>query len=827
MEDLENDLFRSRDDMLKILHQTSLEEISSVLSSVVLCNFIIIPREKRFFFSDEMKNVIGSIASQDVLLTSYLQFVPDEERNRVEKQITSAINDLVLMSAGVATVEHSLNKSAYEILDVELHMQLVTIDKCKYVVGIIVNKTRNMKERIASQLFGEGINAYLFLYDTFNDSLYVSRKFVEDFDLPSDKIVNISKEYSKYMDVDDADKLRDNIELFIQRKSISFTGDYRFLSANRGEIYLRSNGISDADSNGDLGGDLQYISGSFTDITDFVRDESIHNNLIEGTSAITFYADMKLEKLVFSENIREVLSQAELELRGNLVELIAAYIIPEDRKRFRDNMHQIIDGAQEKFSVEFRVSGEGDKIIWIACRGKSFFDSARQALMIVGTVFDLTQMNEVRENVEKNASCHELTGLPTRERLLSDAEALIRNKDLLSAALVLVDINGFHFFNDRYGRSAGNEILLALSGMIQKHLPEGASVYHIGIDTFCILWPHASRIRVTEYMSYLQEESIQPLEMGRGSFFVTYGLSAAIYPSCGSVVDELLVNAEIALHKVKQDKKLKYAIYSPVDKRELKERLDFELQITQSIRNSMESFQLYYQPLINAKTEQLDGAEALLRWISPKGELVNPERVVNALESTDQMEIIGSWILERAISQCAHWIENGADPNFYVHINVTADDIVRRDFANDVLAVLARYNLSPKNILLEITETSLMKNIAMCRHNLIRLRNENVRIALDDFGTGYSSFNYLRELPVDEIKIDKAFVDDMDTIAFNRSFISAITMLAHSIKKGVCVEGIESESQVKAVREMGADVLQGYYYGKPLTVFNFENKYFK
>ena len=120
-----------------------------------------------------------------------------------------------------------------------------------------------------------------------------------------------------------------------------------------------------------------------------------------------------------------------------------------------------------------------------------------------------------------------------------------------------------------------------------------------------------------------------------------------------------------------------------------------------------------------------------------------------------------------------------------------------------------------------------MRNIAMCRQNLIRLRNENVRIALDDFGTGYSSFNYLRELPVDEIKIDKAFVDDMDTVAFNRSFISAITMLAHSIKKQVCVEGVENENQAKVIRDMGADVLQGYYYSKPLTVFNFENKYFK
>ncbi len=823
MSDLQGEIYRSREDMLKILNMTTLEEVSSVMSSALICSFIVIPREERMYFSDRMCDIMGSSASQDVLLLSFLQYVPENEREGVARKYQNAFKDLVLANVEHIYINHSIRKSSVGIIEVETHLQALKVDRETFVVGVMIDKTRSRMDKIAKQLFAEGINEYIFSYDSLSDTCYVNRKFVTDFGLRSDTIPNASREVLRYLSPEDVDRFTDGIRDFIKNKT-PFEGDFVFLSAGRGEIHLRSNGLSDK---GQDGPDPQYISGCFSDITGFVEDESIRTNLIEGSSAITFYADYRMGKIVFSENIHEILPDIETEHNGDFIEIVAGKIVPEDRKRFRDIMHQIIDGKQEKFSVEFRVMDNDERVIWIACRGKSFFDTSRQSLMLVGTIFDLTRMNEVREDVERNASCHELTGFPTRERLLSDAEVVFRNKDLLSAAVVLVDINGFHSFNDRYGRSAGNEILIAVGNMLQEHLPEGASIYHIGVDIFCILWPHASRIKVTEYMSYLQEESIQPLEMGRGSFFITYGLSAAIYPSCGSVVDELLVNAEIALHKVKQDKKLKYAIYSPVDKRELKERLDFELQITQSIRNNMESFQLYYQPLINAKTEQLDGAEALLRWIAPNGELVNPERVVNALESTDQMETIGAWILDKAIGQCARWIQSGADPNFYVHINVTADDLVRRDFASDVMSVLARYNLSPKNILLEITETSLMRNIAMCRQNLIRLRNENVRIALDDFGTGYSSFNYLRELPVDEIKIDKAFVDDMDTIAFNRSFISAITMLAHSIKKHVCVEGVENEGQAKAIRDMGADVLQGYYYGKPLTVFNFENKYFK
>lgn len=822
----DREILQSREHMLRILNTTPLGELLPIISSATICQFIINTREKTIFFSDEMQRIIGPMAQQDVLLSSFLQFVPESERTLVARKYETAISDLTISDAGTVSIMHSLSKSAYESFEVESHMQVITVDKNKFVAGILVDHTRNVMERTASQLFGEGINNYFFSYDTYNDICYLSRKFVEDFDLVSDRIVNVSREYAKYLDPDDSVRFAEDISTFIAKGSYSFNNTYRFLSSNRGEIYLRSNGFSDADKNGNLGGDLQYVTGSFSDITEFVQNEFVRNNIIEGSAAITFYADMKLNNLVFSENIHEIIPGVDLELHGDIVEAVASRVVSEDRKRFRDTMHQVADGNQSKYAIEFRVDVGNDKIVWVACRGKSFEDSTKQALIIVGTVFDLSQMNEVRENVEKNASCHELTGLPTREKLLSDIEILIRDKNLLSAAVLLIDVNGFHSINDRYGRSAGNEILIALSNMLQRRLPEQAAIYHISIDTFCVLWPHASRIKVTEYMTYLQEESMQPLETGRGTFFITYGLAASIYPSCGSAADELLVNAEIALHKVKQNKKLKYAIYSPVDKRELKERLDFELQIAQSIRNDMESFQLYYQPITNAKTEQLDGAEALLRWIAPNGELVNPERVVNALESTDQMETVGTWIMDKAISQCAQWLEKSENKNFYIHINVTADDVVRNDFANDVLGVLARYSLPPKNILLEITETSLMKNIAMCRQNLFRLRSEGVRVALDDFGTGYSSFNYLRELPVDEIKIDKAFVDDVETVAFNKSFISAITLLAHSIQKQVCVEGVETENQAKIIREIGADVIQGYYYSKPLTVFNFDNKYF-
>jgi len=832
------DLFASRDDMLRIYGKTKLEEFMSPLSRSVLCGFIYNPKEKRLYFTDGMKKIMGQSVSEGVNLETFLQYVTDRDRSNVRSLFEIAFKDLVNGAEEVSEFDFDLRFDEYTTDHVYVSMHLVNDEGNKYIAGVVIFENLSELEKCARQLFAGTLNEYFFMLDFAKNILYVNDKLRNDFALPSWKMENFTDKISDYMMPEEYDKLHNIFERFMHDHVFTSDTMITVLSPARGKIYLKCNGLSDSDTtiNPETADpsrpeektyDRRYLSGSFTEVTEFVRKEQFRRNIIDGTDAITFQYDIKRKILTFSENIRSFFATAQLEYRDDCVEPIAAKVVSSDKARFIAVVNQVFDGNLDRFSFEVRIRNQDDKVMWIACRGKKYTDEGTHDAYCAGTLFDMTSMNETRENVEKTDSLNELTGLPMRSRLLMDAKEMIRNKDLLSAAIVMCDVNGFHSFNDRYGRSAGNEILLGLAGILSANLPEGAKLYHSSVDIFVIMWPHATRRTVSDYMDLLQEITSEPIDTGFGSFFVSLGLSASIYPYSGSTIDELLVNAEIALHKVKKDKGTKYAIYSPTDKRELKERLDFEHQILQSIRNNMESFQLHYQPLIHAKTGKLDGAEALLRWVSDAGEIVNPEKVVGALESTDQMEIVGAWILEQAIAQCSNWINNGAPKSFYVHINVTADDLVKRDFADNVLKMLKKYDLPAANILVEITETSLMKNLAMSKRNLIKLRSENVRVALDDFGTGYSSFNYLKELPVDEIKIDKTFVDDVETDEFNQSFISAITTLVHSLRKKVVVEGVENENQVNMIRNMGADIFQGYYFSRPLTVFNFENRYFK
>ncbi|SCW66372.1 diguanylate cyclase (GGDEF) domain-containing protein [Ruminococcaceae bacterium YRB3002] len=830
------DFFVSRDDMLRIFGKTHMEEFMSLMSPFMLGGFIYNPREKRLFFTDGMKQILGQSVSEGVVPDAFLQYVVDEDRPYVKSQLDIALKDLINGAVSNAQIDFTLRFGAYDTEKVTMVMRLCNNEGNKYPVGLLIDKPASKMERCARQLFSGTLNEYFFMMDFAENVLYVNDKFVNDFALPSWKMENCTERIAEFLPPEDYDKLKGIFEKFMHEHTLPEESVLTVLSPARGKIYLKCNGLSDSDTGlapEDRQGrendthDKRFLSGSFTEVTEFIRKEQMRRNIIEGTEAITFQYDIKRKVLKFSENIRELFEEAKLEYTDDCVEPIASKVIPDDQSRFVAVINQVFDGNLDRYAFEVRIRNQNGKVMWIACRGKTYIDEGTHDQICVGTLFDMTSMNETRENVEKTDSLNELTGLPMRNRLLIDAKEMIRNKNLLSAAIVMCDVNGFHSFNDRYGRSAGNEILIGLANILSANLPEGAKLYHSGVDIFVIMWPHATRRTVSDYMDMLTDMTTEPIDTGFGSFFVSLGLSASIYPYSGSTIDELLVNAEIALHKVKKDKNAKYAIYSPTDKRELKERLDFELQILQSIRNNMESFQLHYQPLIDAKTGKLDGAEALLRWVSDSGDIVNPERVVGALESTDQMEIVGTWILEQAISQCATWINNGAPKSFYVHINVTADDLVKRDFADKVLAMLKKYDLPAANILVEITETSLMKNLAMSKRNLIKLRTENVRVALDDFGTGYSSFNYLKELPVDEIKIDKTFVDDVETDKFNQSFISSITTLVHSMNKKVVVEGVENENQVNMIREYGADIFQGYFFSRPLTVFNFENKYFK
>lgn len=798
-----------------------LSQVNGLMEQVSLCTFVVFPKEKRFFFSRGMADIIGPVATQDMLLEAFLEFTDSEERRAISVRYEEAFYDLVAANQKVVTLEHNLFSMKGDMYHLKVSMQMVKKDNHILIYGMMEDYTSSFGEIVYDKLISDSIEGFLFCYEESNDRCRFNSSLAQLVDLPNHELSHASREVMNLVHPDDHEILLSVLNNNgIKAKSTRHPMDFRVLSPSEGEVWLHSCGVFQFISPDQK----RYKIGIFMDVTERKKTNSLQKLIIDGSEAITFTYDTKREMIEFSPNFLEAFPDMELHYSGDIIRKMAEELFEDDRRRFVETFTYLVDGERDTFSIEFRVHGQRGEIIWLASRGKAVYDSSKQAMLIIGTIFDLSQMNEVREYVEKHSSRNPLTGLLVRERLQADAEAMIHDRNILSAGFILIDIKDFHVFNDRYGREMGDRIIVAVTKKLRDSMPRICELYHISVDTFCILWPNATRLQVENLMKAILQESNEPMEIDRGSMYVNYSMSASLFPSCGNEAEELINNAEITLHKVKQDAHLSYSIYTPQFKVEMKERMDFEYQISKSVRADGQNFLLHFQPLVDARTEKLVGCEALLRWISPQGELISPEKVIAAVYATGQMSVLGEWILRTAMKQCHDWIESGVSKDFYVHINVTAEDMAKIDFADHVIELLNEFELQPKNILLEITETTLMKNLAICRQNMVKLRNNGIRIALDDFGTGYSSFNYLREFPVDEIKIDRAFVDQDDR--FNTSFISAIVLLTRTIGMTVCVEGIETSQKASRIRALGVDIFQGYYYSRPLAPEQFATKYF-
>lgn len=795
--------------------------LAPVMESMCFCTFFADYHQQIFYFSRGLTDAVGLTGNGPMLLPDFLLYVSDNDRAETARKYGEYFAAAVSGTAGTITFRHSLHTADAGTMWLQVHMQFVQDGDRHCIWGAILDRTQNTSERILSQMLTDGIDECIYYYDMVTDICCINSHFMNILNLKTNYIENASRRVMDFIHPDDYSRARGYFKSYINHENDELVGDFRLITGDGNQIWMHASGLSDFD----VSGSIRYITGIFVDITDKVKTASLHKNFIESSSDVIFKADLGKDHIEFFGNFQQILPDAPLAFSGNIVERITEYIHPDDRRCFVNQVEQILSDSVSSFSFDFRLRRPDSSEIWLAVRGKSFRDIAYQSQMAVGTIVNLSDMSYFSDILEKSAGRNEVTDLPVRKRLVHDLEKVICDRNIQSAAIILIDIREFHTYNDRFGRATGDEILRGISNMITERLPDSGSLYHINVDHFCILWPHAWRVQVENFMIFLQSESAKPIVIRKENVFVAYAMSAALFPSCGNTADELLVNAEITLNKVKREKRKHYSIFIPSDKKELTEKLDFESQLSKSVLNTQDNFLLYYQPLFDAQSETLIGAEALLRWISPNEGIISPERVIAALEATGHMDGVGAWVLEQGIYQCSKWLREGVNPAFVLHVNITAEDLMRPNYSLSVISLLAKYSLNPGNLILEITETSLMRSISLCRQNLIRLRKAGIKISLDDFGTGYSSLNYLRELPVDEIKIDRAFLENIRKDRYNHSFISAMIILAHSIPRNVCIEGIETNEQAETVRALHADVFQGFFFGRPVSAPEFELRF--
>jgi len=420
-----------------------------------------------------------------------------------------------------------------------------------------------------------------------------------------------------------------------------------------------------------------------------------------------------------------------------------------------------------------------------------------------------------------------LTGLPNRLHFINRLNQALTTLRTGNAKLAVLhfDLDRFKQINDTLGYDIGDILIKAVSSRFENTLKRsehamGASplervvVSRYGGDEFNILLPEIADKTVPDQLAWrLLGTLSEPFQIGRHEFFVTASVGIAVAPDNGDDVMNLLKHAEIAMHAAKAEGRNTCKYYSPDLNALAMERLTLETDLRLAIERR--ELVLHYQPQLDMATGRIIGVEALMRWQHPKLGLVMPGRFIPVAEEAGLIDDLGEWALVEACRQGQAWTTAG-HPSLAISVNVAASQLRKAGFVNTVRQALAVSGLAPQRLMLEVTESMLMSHAEQTLALLKDIKSAGVRLSLDDFGTGYSSFSYLKNLPIDEIKIDRSFVVDMVENPQSAAIVDAIVTLADGLGLATLVEGVETAAQLERLVASRCKAYQGYYFSKPL-----------
>ncbi len=419
-----------------------------------------------------------------------------------------------------------------------------------------------------------------------------------------------------------------------------------------------------------------------------------------------------------------------------------------------------------------------------------------------------------------------LTGLPNRQ-LVQDRlhQALAHaTRTAAAVAVLFVDLDRFKQVNDSLGHSAGDAVLQQMAKRFAPLMRTEDTLARLGGDEFLVVLPaienrDAAPAVATAVAKRLIEAAGANVNVNGQSVQLAASVGIALYPADGKSVEELLKNADAAMYDAKESGRAGYRFYAP----ELNARAMRRLTIEQGLRRALEHDELsiHFQPKISARSGRVVGAEALLRWKDPGEGYVSPGEFIPVAEESGLILPLGQWILRATCRQLRAWQDRGLDV-VPVSVNCSARELRQLDLAGQVEAALAEHGLDPALLEIEITESIAMQDVHASIRVLGALRAAGVRLALDDFGTGYSSLSHLKQLPVDILKIDQAFVRNVTQGGRDAAIVHSIIVLAHSLGLTVVAEGVETEAERRFLRDASCDQMQGYLFGRPAAAEEFE-----
>jgi diguanylate cyclase (GGDEF)-like protein/PAS domain S-box-containing protein len=455
-------------------------------------------------------------------------------------------------------------------------------------------------------------------------------------------------------------------------------------------------------------------------------------------------------------------------------------------------------------------------------------NSEKSEHQLLAVFSSITERKKLENELHQLAFFDKLTGLPNRRLFLDRLNQLIRFSHLnqQTFALFFMDLDNFKYINDSLGHEAGDKLLIQIAQKLKEIFRTSDMVTRLGGDEFTIIIENtkeADKQSVTHLAEKLiQQLSNSPVIIDGRQFTVNASIGIAKFPENGADSDVLLRHADTAMYAAKKSGKNRYALFNEEMNSDLREHIEMEGALKEAIR-SKNQLQLYYQPIVDLKTRELVGVEALARWKHPTKGFIPPLEFITQAEQSDLIIELSNRLLKIAFEQAQSW---SVHPNaLYLSVNISVKQFAKDDFVDNMLGLITHYKVDPKRILLEFTESVMLDSTNETFTKFEKLKKIGFNIAIDDFGTGYSSMGYIHKLPIDILKIDRTFVMDITKNKKTQAIVSAITKLSSSLGIKTVAEGIEQEGDADLLKSFDCNYGQGYLFDRPLTVSDFEKKY--
>ncbi len=502
--------------------------------------------------------------------------------------------------------------------------------------------------------------------------------------------------------------------------------------------------------------------------------------------------------------------------------------IPEkDREIVVRNIHSLtVDSPTQ--SHDHRVFTPEGTTRWQRWTNRALFDTEGNVVAFQAIGDDITERKQAEELIEYQATFDVLTDLPNRRLLLDRlAQALARcRRHGHTGALLFIDLDQFKQVNDSLGHPVGDALLQEVSTRLKQKLREEDTSARLGGDEFVVLFPEVSdnpeeaAQEAQAGAERIQTELSAPYVVHNQELHITASIGIAMFPMEDESADDIVKYADTAMYRAKEAGRNTIRFFLPSMQLAAEERLKLQNDLRRAISN--EELRLHFQPQVDVSGNMI-GAEALLRWQHPQRGLVAPNAFIPVAEETGQILAIGEWVLESAIGQLKAWRNEIAESAFHnLSINVSPRQFRQTDFVLRIERVLGETGVDPNLLTLELTEGMLVENLDDTIGKMRALKRLGLRFSIDDFGTGYSSLAYLRSLPLDEIKIDRSFVQDITTDPSDAGLVDTIITMAEHLGLEVVAEGVETQEQLDFLRAKGCELFQGYYFCRPQSVEDFE-----